>query len=53
MGRIQTPLSSFHDNGEPRLGQAQVLGPGGLGYHHFGVVVEGGVQVEGIMMETL
>jgi len=43
VGGIQTPLSLFHDNREPMLGGTQVSGPGGLGYHHFGVVVEGGV----------
>jgi len=44
MGRVQALLSSFHDDTEPRLGQAQVLGSEDLGYHHFGVVVKGGIQ---------
>jgi len=45
--RVQALLSSFHDDGEPRLGRTQVLGLGGLGYHHFRVFVEGRVRVEG------
>jgi len=53
VGRVQALLSSFHDDGEPRLGRAQVPSPRGLGYHNFGAVIEGGIRAWGVTMETL
>ena len=47
MGRVQALLSTFHDDGEPKLGRTQVPGLGGLAYHHFRVDIMGGVRAKG------
>jgi len=47
MGSWKIHKASFDDDGESRLGRSQVPGLGGLGYHHFRVIIEGGVRADG------